>query len=118
MNKMENHDQLKAIIDEVLQEFPESQLPPSFTDALMRKLENRLYWREVLAEFGLKIGLVVGALATLSGVLFFPRKNNDISIFTYLLHNWQIIGTVAIVLFFTFFFDQVFLRFLFRKNRS
>jgi len=117
MNKMEKRDELKAILDEALQEFPDIQLPSAFTDTLVRKLEKRLAWREVLAEFGLKIGLVLGALSVLAAVLFFPEKNSEIPIFTYLLQNWQVLAALALIFFFTYFFDQVFLRFLFRRNK-
>ncbi len=117
MNKLDKRDELKAILDEALQEFPDIQLPSAFTETLISKLERKLEWRELLAEFGLKIGLVVGALAILTAVLFFPDKNSDIPVFTYLLQNWQVVTALAAIFLFTFFFDQVFLRFLFRRNK-
>jgi hypothetical protein len=118
MNKMDKRDELKSILDEALQEFPDIQLPPAFTDMLLSKLKNRLAWRELFAEFGLKLGLVIGALAILAAVLFFPDKDSEVSIFNYLVQNWQIMTALAAIFLFTFFFDQVFLRFLFRRNRS
>ena len=117
MNKTEKHDELKAILDETLQEFPDIRLPDSFTDILIKKLEKRLAWQELLAEFGLKTGLVIGALAVLGAVLFFPVKSSGLPVFTSLAANWQIMAVLAVILLFTFFFDQVFLRFLFRRNR-
>jgi len=118
MNKMDNRDKLKTILDEALQEFPDIQLPTAFTDTLIKKLEKRLAWHELFAEFGLKLGLVVGALAILAAALFFPDKNSEVPMFTYLVANWQIVTGLTSIFFFTFFFDQVFLRFLFRRHKS
>jgi len=117
MKQMEKRNELKAILDDALREFPDIQLPPTFTDRLMQKLEKKLAWHELFAEFGMKIGLVIGALAVLTAVLIFPCKNSDVPIFSYLVRNWHIVATLTVIFLFTFFFDQVFLRFLFRRNR-
>jgi hypothetical protein len=117
MNTTDKHTELKAILDEALQEFPEVHLPAEFTDRLLTKLESRLAWRELLAEFGLKTGLVIGAFLVLAAVVFFPGKKSDLSMISYLAGHWQIIAALTAVFFFTFFFDQVFLRLLFRRNR-
>jgi len=118
MNSKERHEELKTILDEAMQEFPEMQVPPGFTDALIHKLETRLTWHELITEFALKTGLIIAALAILALVLFFPGKDIELSMFSYLIKNWYIVAASAFIFFFTFFFDQVFLRFLFRKNRS
>lgn len=118
MEKTDKREELKAILDEALQEFPEIHLPPAFTDRLIRKIETRLAWRDLLAEFGLKLGLVIGALAILAIVLLIPGKKQEVSALAFVVRNWFLVAAIACIFLFTFFFDQVFLRFLFRRNKS
>jgi hypothetical protein len=118
MKKADKQEELRAILDETLQEFPEIQLPPAFTDRLMNRIERRLAWREILAEFGMKIGLVTGALVILCAVLMFPVNKDNLPLFSYLGTHWQFLAALTGIFLFTFFFDQVFLRLLFRKNKA
>ena len=110
---------MDRLIQEALRTPPDIMIPSSFTDKLVSKLEKRLVFKEIFMEFSLKIGLVLGAIAIL--VLFlifpFPTRESTSPVFDFMKNYWQIALSVIIVIFFTFFFDQVFMRFIFRRSR-
>jgi len=117
--KKELFDPMDKLIQEALQTPPEFTIPPSFTDKLVAKVGKRIVFNEIFMEFSLKIGLVLGALAIL--VLFllfpFPTRETTSPVFDFIGNYWQIASSVVIVIFFTYFFDQVFMRFIFRRSR-
>ena len=106
-----------GILDEAFETFPDIDLPPSFTDDLVRRIEKRLTWQMLLTEFGLKIALVTGALLVVIAALLFPFKNIDAPFIDFLYRHWQIAASIGAISFFTFLFDQVVLRYLIHRKR-
>ncbi len=105
-------DFLDRLILEALEQKPDEQLPAEFTGRLVSRYERKTAFRELLVEFGMKTALVAGSLLVLAGFLFLPMKE---SLHAYLLlaaGYWQIITGIVLVILFTFFIDQVLLRFL------
>jgi len=117
MTQMNRRDEINAIVDEALREFPGVELDPAFTDLLVSRLEKRLSARDLFFEFALKILLVTGALAILAVVLLFPGTTSKSPVVMMLMSHWQMVTIVASVIFFTFIFDQLLLRLLFRRSR-
>ncbi len=117
MTPMNRRDEINAILEEALQEFPGTELDPAFTDLLVSRLEKRLSARELVFEFALKILLVLGTLAILAVVLLLPDTTSKSPVVMMLTSHWQTATIVAAVIFFTFVFDQLLLRLLFRRGR-
>lgn len=117
MKEMKPDNDLGLIMEEAFQTFPEIDLPPSFTDDLVKQLEKRLTWQMLLTEFGLKIALVAGALLVVIAGLLFPFKNEEVTFVNFLARNWQIAASIGAIFFFTFLFDQVILRYLIHRKR-
>ncbi|MFH1160134.1 MAG: hypothetical protein V1733_04215 [bacterium] len=110
---------LDALILETLKEKPEWELSLSFTDTLLQKVERRLRWRELLREFALKVGIVAGALIILLLCLIFPAREVSRPILTLVTANWQLVTGFSLLVLFTFFSDQVLLKFYhFKINAS
>ena len=117
MTPMNRRDEINAIVEEALQEFPGTELDPAFTDLLVSKLEKRLSARELFFEFALKTLLMLGALAILAVVLLLPDATSKSPLVMLLTRHWQMATIVAAILLFTFVFDQLLLRLLFRRSR-
>jgi hypothetical protein len=111
-------DNFGSILDDAFSTFPETELPATFTDELVRRLEVQLSWRVLLTEFGLKIALVVGTLVILLVGLLYPFKTGEKSYINYLVENWQIVSGIIAIFFFIFLVDQVFLRHLLYRSRN
>jgi hypothetical protein len=113
----ESFDELDALIDGALREEPGRAVPAGFTDLFIRRVKKRMMWHELLTDFSFKMALVLGVLALFTGIYFLviPRDSN--MILSYLSRSWQAVIAVSVVLVFTFFTDQVFLKYFFRRSR-
>ncbi len=109
---------LDALILETLKEKPEQELSLSFTDTLLQKVERRLRWRELLREFALKVGIVAGSLIILSLCLIFPARDASRPFLTLVTANWQLVTGFGVLVLFTFFSDQVLLKFYHFKTTA
>lgn len=108
---------LDGMIDKALGEPPDYIIPDSFTDKLVKKLEKQLAWKELLAEFGLKAGLVLAALVIMAVCLIFPAKNDPAPLIQWIGNNRFIVTGIIGVGLFTFVFNQVLLKYMFKKSR-
>jgi len=107
---------LDALILETLKEKPERELSYLFTDTLLQKVERRLRWRELFREFALKVGIVTGSLIILLLCLIFPGREASRPFLTLLTANWQLVTGFGLLVLFTFFSDQVLLKFYYFKR--
>ncbi|MBL7138171.1 MAG: hypothetical protein ISS17_05320 [Bacteroidales bacterium] len=103
--------ELDALITEALKEKPEWELSLSFTDTLLRKVEKRLTWRELIREFAMKTGIVAGALIILTVCLIFPVRESINPFLLLVVDHWQLVAGAGFLILFTFFSDQVLLKF-------
>lgn len=111
-------DKLNGIIDDSLRQPPDFIIPDSFTDKIMKRLEKQLAWKELFSELGIKLVLVSGALIILLVCLIFPAKNDPLPWINWIIRNRiAIIGLMGIGLF-TVLFDQILLKFMFRKYKK
>ncbi|NQV03495.1 MAG: hypothetical protein HQ542_12670 [Bacteroidia bacterium] len=108
--------ELDNLITDALKEKPEYELSLSFTDTLLRKVEKRLTWRELIREFAMKTGIAAGALIILAVCLIFPLRESINPFLLLVLDHWQIVTGAGFLILFTFFSDQVLLKF-FSKQR-
>ena len=109
-------ESIDSMIDDSLRQPPDFDIPASFTDDLVKKLEKQLAWKELLSEFGLKAGLVLAALLIMVGCLIFPAKNDPIPWIDWIARNrFMVTGLIGVVMF-TLLFDQILLKFMFRKT--
>ncbi len=104
-------NELEALITEALKKQPERELSLSFTDTLLRKVERRLTWRELIQEFAMKTGITAAALIILTVCLIFPARESINPFLLMVLDNWKLVTGVGFLLLFTFFSDQVLLKF-------
>jgi len=108
--------EIEALIDEALRADPDFSLSSSFTDKLLIKVHRHLAWKELFTEFALKIGLVAGTLIILAICLIFPAPKEGNPVILFLMNNIQIIVIISVLILFTYFIDQVLLRYFFRKK--
>ncbi|TSA26065.1 MAG: hypothetical protein D4R67_08670 [Bacteroidetes bacterium] len=104
-------NELDALILETLKEKPERELPLTFTDTLLRKVERQLTWRELVREFAVKTGIVTGTLLVLILCLILPVRETTNPFLLLLADHWKIVSGVIFLILFTFFSDQVLLKF-------
>ena len=104
-------NELDRLIQEALKEKPEWELSLTFTDTLLEKVEKRLWWREVIQAFAMKTAIVVGTLAILLVILILPSRDTSNPFLTLLLDNWQLVTGICLLVLFTFFSDQVLLKY-------
>ena len=112
----ELNSELDGMIGKALHEPPDYVIPDSFTDELVKKLEKQLAWKELLSEFGLKAGLVLGSLIIMTICLVFPAKNDPAPFIQWIAGNRFIVSGIIGVGLFTFIFDQVVLKYMFKKS--
>lgn len=110
--------ELEALITEALKEKPERELSITFTDTLLRKVEKRLTWRELIREFAMKTGIAAAALIILAICLIFPIRESANPYLLLVRDNWQLVTGVGILILFTFFSDQVLLKVYSRQRIS
>jgi len=114
--KSENLDQ---IIDRALSMPPEREMPDTFTERFMQRLEKRIALRDILFDFGLKVIVMVGVLMVLCMVFIFVywgKEIQDNELVQYLLENIVPIAMLLIGIIFTFIIDQVLLRYFLRRR--
>jgi len=107
----EQMNELDRLIQEALKEKPEWELSRTFTDTLLEKVEKRLWWREVIQAFAMKTAIVVGTLVILLIILILPSRDTSNPFLTLLLDNWQLVTGIGLLVLFTFFSDQVLLKY-------
>lgn len=105
------------MIDEAIKQPPVHMIPDSFTNDLVKRLEKHLAWKELISEFGMKLGIVALSVIILLLFLIFPARNDPAPWIDWILKHSSGVALVAGVLFFTFIFDQVFLKFMVRKSK-
>jgi len=109
-------EEIEILINEALRMEPGISLSSSFTEKLVIKVRRHLIWRELITEFALKIGLVIGALTILAICLIFPSTKEGNPVILFLVNNLHLFGIISFLIFFTFFIDQVLLKYFFRKK--
>ncbi|MDP4189094.1 MAG: hypothetical protein Q8907_08050 [Bacteroidota bacterium] len=113
-------DDLDKWIDEAIRTAPDIDIPDSFCDKLVSKVEKRMAWQRLIVDFGMKVLLIIFALAILGLTLFFSfqsKSGSDKEIVAFLSHNCLLISEILLCLTFTFFVDQVVMKFLNRKMK-
>lgn len=116
MERNEFNERLDGMLNDALHQPPGYFIPDSFTDDLVKKLEKHLAWKELLSEFGLKAGLVILALVVMAVALIFPAKTNPAPFIQWLAVNRFIVAGVLGVALFTFVFDQLILKYFFKRS--
>jgi len=110
-------DGLSALINEALREPPRHFLSADFTEKLLTKVNRRNAWSELIREFAAKVGIIAGTLVILAVCLIFPMKDSLDSFTPVFKDYWHLMAGVALILLFTFFTDQVLLKFYSRHRR-
>ncbi|MEI8005135.1 MAG: hypothetical protein WCI48_02940 [Bacteroidota bacterium] len=116
MEMKEFKEDIDSMIADSLRQPPDFIIPASFTENLVKKLEKQLAWKELLSEFGLKAGLVLAALIVMLICLVFPAKNDPVPWLDWIAKNRFIVTGLIGVVMFTVLFDQILLKFMFRKT--
>lgn len=110
-----SHD-LDSLIREAMVEPPLHPLPDSFTDRLMAKVEKRIWWKEVLTEFGFKLLITGGTLLLVILLFIIPGWSKSFPLFGFIANYWQLFTTGILLTLLTFSIDQILLKYLFRKE--
>ncbi|HUW07912.1 MAG TPA: hypothetical protein VMW01_16860 [Williamwhitmania sp.] len=121
MNSKSLPDNLDQLIDQALSAAPEFDIPASFADRVVARIERQIAWRQLLLDFGLKVLVVVGVLIVLGGTLFWANMDKSLQSIEWLsffTHNLVPIGEVVLATFFTFFVDQVVLKYFMHRRSS
>lgn len=117
-SEKEREEQLDAIIGKALGEEPGPPIPQNFTELFIRRVERQAAWHELLTDFSVKLLVVVGSLAVFAGVYLWLIPASVVPFLSGFLGSWKLLAGVGVILGFTFFTDQVFLRYLFRRRSS
>lgn len=110
--------ELDRMILKALKESPERELSITFTDTLLKRVERRLTWRELIREFAIKTGIAAAALIILALVLIFPAKGSESPFIQMVADNWKLVSGIGFLILFTFFSDQVVLKFFTRERAA
>lgn len=107
-----NNSELDSLVRNVLTVDDKFAIPSGLVEKTIRKLERRILLRELILEFSLKAGLVIGSLAILTGVFVLINGKSILEIlYTRFSDNRQIIAPFLFVILITILIDQVGLRF-------
>jgi len=120
MNSKSLPDNFDQLIDQALSADPEFDIPALFAEKVVTRLERQLAWRQVLLDFGLKVLVVIGVLAVLCGTLYWANADKslqNIEWFSFFIHNLVPISEAVMATFFTFFVDQVVLRYFMNRRK-
>ncbi len=121
MNSKPLPDNIDQLIDQALSAAPEFDIPASFADRVVARIERQIAWRQLLLDFGLKVLVVVGVLVVLGGTLFWANMDKSLQSIEWLsffTRNLVPIGEVVLATFFTFFVDQVVLKYFMHRRSS
>jgi hypothetical protein len=114
-----NNSELDSLVRHVLTVDDKFALPSGLSEKTIRKLERRMLLRELLIEFSLKAGLVIGSLAILAGVFVLINGRSVIeTLYARFSDNRQIIAPLFFVALITILVDQVGLRFYNRYHQE
>lgn len=108
--------ELEALITDALKEKPERELSLSFTDTILKRVEKQLTLRELIREFAMKTGIAAVALIILAVCLTFPNRESANPFLLLVRDQWQIVTGAGFLILFTFFSDQVLLKFYTRQR--
>jgi len=115
-SERKNQHEIEAMITEALRAEPDFSLSSSFTAKMVIKIQRHMAWKELFTEFALKIGLIAGTLIVLAICLIFPAPKEGNPVIQILGNNLPVISIVCFLILFTYFVDQVLLKYFFRKK--
>lgn len=113
--------ELDNLVRNVLLSDDNLMIPSGLADSVFRKLEKRMLLRELVLELSIKIGIVLGSLAILTGVfVWFKGPAVITSLYTQFINNWQTILSLLLLVLVIALIDQVGLKFytLYKKEVS
>lgn len=108
---------LHGMIDSMLHEDLNLDVPPGFTDRFMRRLQQKLAWHDILMEFFWKAALVLLLLGFAAAVLFIPAFRYFLSVIVAYSAEWKLILYPVILIVITLTFDQILLKYLFIRKK-
>ncbi len=115
------NSELDNLVRNVLLSDDDLMIPSGLADKAFRKLEKKIILRNLILELSVKIGIVLGSLAILTGVFaWFKGPAVLTAFYTYFISNWQTIVSLLLLIFITVLIDQVGLKFFaeFKKEVS
>jgi len=115
-NIEKKNDSLDRLIEEILSAEPEQMLAADFTDRVMYKIEKPSLIRELAVETFMKIGIVAGILLVLFVSFLITGMTNLYTIEYFLLSYSQYIIPLALIILFTWIFNDVLLPYLFSRS--
>lgn len=119
MEKHKTPNNIEQEIANALSTPPAFEMSDTFTERFMQRLEKRIAIRDIMFDFGLKALVLVGVIFVLAAVLYFvnwDKKAEEIILVRFLLENIVPISMILVGVAFTFFVDQVLLRYFARKR--
>lgn len=115
-NEDKKYDALDRLIDETLSAAPDVMIPVDFTERVMHKIEKPSVIRELVVETSMKIGIVAGTLLVLF-VSFLVAGMTNLYTIEYFLYSYSpYLIPVALIILFTWIFNDVLLPYLFSKS--
>ncbi len=117
-NEDKKYDALDRLIDETLSAAPDVMIPVDFTERVMHKIEKPSVIRELVVETSMKIGIVAGTLLVLF-VSFLVAGMTNLYTIEYFLYSYSpYLIPVALIILFTWIFNDVLLPYLFSKSEK
>lgn len=115
-NEVKKFDALDRLIDETFSAAPDVMIPVDFTERVMHKIEKPSVIRELVVETSMKIGIVAGTLLVLF-VSFLVAGMTNLYTIEYFLYSYSpYLIPVALIILFTWIFNDVLLPYLFSKS--
>jgi hypothetical protein len=106
------NSELDNLVRNVLLSDDDLMIPSGLADSVFRKLEKRFLLRELVLELSVKIGIVLGSLAILTGFfVWFKGLAVLTGLYTQFINNWQTIISLLLLIFVIALIDQVGIKF-------
>jgi len=115
-NQYSEHEQ-DLFLDKALKEAGMPEMPDTFTDQLMVKVEKRQNARIVFNEFLIKTAIAAGLLLLISLLIFLPEFSDQKQQALELLRNRRLLISAGIIILFTYTADQLVLRYLMKTRK-
>ncbi len=113
-----SYDMLDKLIDEALGEAPGVPLSAGFTSRVLEKIEKPDILKELAFESTLKVGLVIGLLVILATSFLLFGISDLHSVETFVLKYKQVIIPVALLMLFTWLFNDIVLKYMFWRSEG
>ncbi|WP_319501150.1 hypothetical protein [uncultured Draconibacterium sp.] len=116
-NEDRNFDTDK-LLKEAFTSEPEFKLSENFTDALVKKVEQRFAWKQYLREFAIYLAVILGIMLVVAVLAFVWYDVTVSGWLAFLTRNTSLVVGINLLMVFVLFADRVLLRYFMYRASS